>query len=128
MLDHAYTQLPEKTLKKERFEMPFIECFQQGTKTIVVNFAPVIKALNRDLGHAMKFITKQTAVPAQADGTRLILKGRFSPDEMQKLVNEYITRFVLCSECSRPYTKIIDQKGVKLLKCEACGAHTPVRG
>lgn len=127
LLENAYKQIPEKTLKRERFEMPLIESFKQGNKTIVQNFAVIIKTIGRNPKNAMKFIAKQTGSPTQLDQQKLIIKGKFSAEEIQKLVNDYISRHVLCDECKRPDTKIVEQQGVKILKCEACGAHTPLR-
>ncbi len=126
-LDRLYKTLPEKTLHKERFEMPVAKSFSQGNRTIVTNFVKIMKQINRDEKHALKYITKQTGTFANIDSERLILKGNFSHEEIQNLIRNYIEKFVLCHECKRPDTKIIEQKGVKMLKCEACGAISAVR-
>ena len=33
----------------------------------------------------------------------------------------------LCKECGKPDTKFKEMKGIKMLKCDACGAMTPVK-
>lgn len=128
MLERAYKSMPEKTLKRERFEMPKVQCFVQGSKTVVSNFSKILNTINRDEKHALKYITKQLATAASIDSGRLVLKGVFSQEQIQRIIEDYIKAFVLCTECGRPDTKIIEQKGVKMLKCTACGAIAPLRG
>ncbi|MCX6802144.1 MAG: translation initiation factor IF-2 subunit beta [Candidatus Diapherotrites archaeon] len=127
MLDEAYGQIPPESLKKERFEMPRLQTMVQGNKTIIVNFSKIIKDLQREEKHALKYFTSQAASAANIEGGRMILKGVFSQQELQGFLEDYIRRFVLCRECSRPDTKITEQKGVKILKCSACGAFTAIK-
>ncbi|MEM0359963.1 MAG: translation initiation factor IF-2 subunit beta [Candidatus Diapherotrites archaeon] len=127
LLEKAYKQIPPESLKKERFEMPKLQVIVQGNKTIVANFSKTIKDLQREEKHALKYFTSQAASAANIEGGRLILKGVFSQHELQGFLEDYVKRFVLCRECSRPDTKIIEQKGVKILKCSACGAITAIR-
>ncbi|MAG22240.1 MAG: translation initiation factor IF-2 subunit beta [Candidatus Diapherotrites archaeon] len=129
MLDRLYTALPEKTKKRERFEMPQAESFVQGTKTIVKNFGAILKIIKRDEKHLFKFLAKETATAASVDDlSRLILNGKFSQEQVNNLLQTYIKQFVLCPECSRPDTKVKEKQGVKMLKCEACGALSTVKG
>lgn len=129
MLDRIYDSLPEKTKKHERFEMPVADSFVQGNKTIVKNFSAILKTINRDERHLFKFLTKETATAASIDDSgRLILNGKFSQEQVNQLLRNYITQFVLCPECKRPDTHTIEKQGVKMLKCEACGAISSVRG
>ncbi|MCD6247263.1 MAG: translation initiation factor IF-2 subunit beta [Candidatus Diapherotrites archaeon] len=127
MLERAYKSMPEKTLKRERFEMPKVQCFVQGNRTVVNNFSKILSTINRDEKHALKYITKQLATAASIDAGRLVLKGVFRQEQIQRIIDDYIKTFVLCTECGRPDTKIIEQKGVKMLKCTACGAIAPLR-
>jgi translation initiation factor 2 subunit 2 len=127
MLERAYKSMPEKSLKKERFEMPKAQSFVQGTRTFVSNFSKIMNIINRDEKHALKYITKQLATAANIDAGRLVLKGIFTQEQVQRIIEDYIKAFVLCPECGRPDTKFIEQKGIKMLKCTACGAIAPLR-
>jgi len=127
MLERAYSSLPKKILEKERFENPKLEVIVQGNKTIVQNFSKAIKELHRSEKHALKYFTSQAASAANIDGGRLVMKGVFLPKEIQGFLDDYIKRYVLCKECSRPDTKLVEHKGVKMLKCEACGALSAIR-
>lgn len=127
MLDRLYMSLPKQALSKERFELPKIESHIEGTKTIVTNFASIIKLIHRDEKHLMKFVSKESAVPSFVSGGRLILNGKFSQQQAEELIHSYIKQFVLCRECGKPDTKFTEMQGVKMMKCEACGALNPVK-
>lgn len=127
MLNRLYMSLPKQALSKERFEMPKIESHIEGNKTIVTNFASIIKLIHREEKHVMKFVSKESAVPVFVSGGRLILNGKFPQQQTEELIHSYIKQFVLCRECSKPDTKFTEMQGVKMMKCEACGALNPVK-
>ena len=127
MLDRLYLSLPKQALAKERFEMPRVDSLIQGNKTIIRNFGQVLKTINRKEKHLFKFITKETATAATISEGKLVLSGKFSRQQVDSLFESYVKQYVLCHECSRPDTHFIEQHGVKMLKCEACGAVSPVK-
>ena len=128
MVDRLYMSLPEKSKSRERFEMPKAESFVQGQKTIVKNFAQIVKHVNANEKHLLKYITKESATAATVDGERLVLNRKFYESQVQKLFEDYVNQFILCPECKKPDTKVIEKSGVKMLKCEACGALSAVKG
>ncbi len=129
MLKGLYASLPEKSKKHERFQMPEAESFIQGNKTIVRNFSAILKVIIRDSKHLFKFLAKETATSAAIDdNNRLVLSGKFSRDQVNRLIESYITQFILCPECKRPDTRVEEKQGVRMLKCEACGAISSVKG
>ncbi|PIN98624.1 MAG: translation initiation factor IF-2 subunit beta [Candidatus Diapherotrites archaeon CG10_big_fil_rev_8_21_14_0_10_31_34] len=127
MLERLYLSLPEQTKTKERFEMPKVESFVQGQKTIIKNHSALLKAINREEKHLMKYLTKDLAVPASISEGRIILTGKFSETQIRNSIESYVKEFVLCKECGKPDTKFKEMKGIKMLKCEACGAMTPIK-
>ncbi len=129
MVDRLYAVLPAETKRHERFEMPQAESFIQGNKTVVRNFASVLKIIKRERKHLFKFLAKETATSAAIDDSnRLVLNGKFSREQVNKLVSDYFSQFVLCPECKKPDTKVVEKQGVRMLKCEACGAISSVKG
>ena len=127
MLERLYLSLPKHALEKARFEIPAFESFVQGNRTIVKNFSAVLKIIRRKEKHFLKFLTKELATPAAAEEGRLIITGKFSQMQLQTLLKSYVETFVLCHECKKPDTKIVEEQGVKMLKCEACGAISPIK-
>ena len=72
---------------------------------------------------------KETATSAAIDdNNRLVLNGKFNREQVNRLVESYVTQFILCPECKRPDTKVVEKQGIRLLKCEACGAISSVKG
>jgi len=128
MLERALSSLPKKTVSKERFELPKLESFVQGNKTIVKNFSSALKLIKREEKHVIKFLAKETATGANLEEGRLVLNGKFSEQQVNELFNSYAGKFVFCRECKKPDTHFAEKQGVRMLKCEACGALSPTKG
>jgi len=127
MLDRAYLSIPKKALEHERFEVPRVDSSIQGKKTFVRGFTTLVKEMRRDRKHFLKFLTKEIGTSVTQSGPNLIINGKMGAINLNKLVGSYFKQFVLCTECNKPDTKIITQQGTKMMKCEACGAITPVK-
>src|SRR3989344_3274949 len=127
MLNRLYMSLPERTVSKERFELPVLDSSVQGKKTIVRNFSQAIKAVKRDERHFYKYLTKETATAAAIEDGKLMMTGKFYPDQLNKLFTGYLKEYVLCHECKKPDTEIVERNGIKVLKCTACGALSPLK-
>ncbi len=128
MLNTAYEKIPKKALEHERFKIPKADSLIQGSKTIIQNFNLLIKAINRDEKHFLKYLTKETATNIEKGNNQLIINGKIGAIKLNRLIENYFTRFVLCPECKKPDTRVITQSGTKILKCDACGAISPVKG
>ncbi len=128
MVDRLYMGLPDKSKSGERFEMPTAESLVQGSKTIVKNYLQIVKQVNANERHLLKFITKETGTSAGVKEERLYLNRKMGSHQVQKIFEDYIKQFILCPECGKPDTKAVEKSGVKMLKCEACGALSAVKG
>ncbi len=129
LLDSIYKKLPEKARGTgERFEMPKFEFFTEGNKTIVKNFKAVTDKIRRDPAFLSKYLSKELAVPVEISGDRLILQRKLPGDMMNKKLEEFVSKYVICKECNRPDTHI-EELGhrVRELVCEACGARKAIR-
>ena len=128
MLDRAYLSIPKKALEHERFVIPRADSLIQGKKTVMRGFGALLKDLRRDKKHFLKYLMKETGAPVTEHGNNLTIGGKINSIEMNKIIANYFSQFVLCSECGKPDTKIVTEHGTKMMKCEACGAITPVKG
>jgi len=126
LLDRLYDLLPEQAKTPVRFEMPRAVVEIHGKSTIIKNAAQLSQAFRRDAGHFFRFITKELGTTGTAEGGAIRLKGRFGPATVQRKVEHYAREFVLCPVCKKPDTHFIELRGVRMLKCEACGAVSPV--
>jgi len=128
LLDKAYEELPEQTGTGERFEIPALETFMEGNKTIVKNFNPVLQKIRRKPEHLIKFFNAEFAVPATVEGDRLVLHRKLRAELINKKFVDYVKNYVICSQCGKPDTHIEDSgHRSKMLVCEACGARAAVK-
>jgi translation initiation factor 2 subunit 2 len=126
LLDAAMAEIPKRSSSGERFEVPRIQGIRMGSRTIVQNFKEIADRMNRDPNHLLKFLSKELATAATTDGTRAIFQGVFKVESMNRLLNIYTQRFVICPVCKRPDTKMDRQERYTFLTCEACGARSSV--
>jgi translation initiation factor 2 subunit 2 len=129
LLDNIYQKLPEKAKHSgERFEMPKFEFFTEGNKTIIKNFKVVTDKIRRDPAFLSKYLTKELAVPAEINGDRLVLQRKLTMDMVNRKLEEFIMKYVMCKECNRPDTHLEDLgHRTRNIVCEACGARKAIR-
>jgi len=127
LLKKARSQIPEVASKRERLELPRLHHSVIGMRTIIYNFKEVADLLDRDPQHVLKFLTRETATAATIQESRAIFKGKFSQETLQRLLQRYMETFVVCPVCKRPDTKIVKEKRLSFLVCEACGARSSVQ-
>ena len=128
LLDKAYSALPERVLHAERFEPPTADVFMQGNKTTIKNFDVILEKLRRRPEMLMKYLTRELAIPATLEAGKLILHGKIYDRKINEKLQSFISSYVICKECGRPDTKIIEEHhGLKTMVCEACGARSPVK-
>lgn len=127
LLKRARTQLPEVGSKRERLELPRLNYARIGMRTVIFNFKEIADALDRDSQHLLKYLTGEMATAATIQGSRVIFQGKFSEDTFHRLMERYLETFVVCPVCKRPDTKIVKEKRLSFLVCEACGAKSSIK-
>ncbi|MCL2863287.1 MAG: translation initiation factor IF-2 subunit beta [Methanimicrococcus sp.] len=127
LLNRAIQQLPEERTTDERFVVPEAKLFSEGKTTVLDNFSNIVSVLHRDPDHVMKYLTRELGTAGKLEGGRAIFQGRFTRDQMDANVQNYVDEYVMCSECNRPDTTLGKMERVLILQCSACGAHRPVK-
>jgi len=127
LLKRARSQIPEIASKHERLELPRLHYKVIGMRTIIYNFKEIADALNRDPQHLLKFLTREMATAATMQESRVIFQGKFSQETLGRLIQRYMESFVRCPVCKLPDTKIVKEKRLSFLICEACGAKSSVQ-
>ncbi len=127
LLGKAEKELPEKTISYERFKLDKVKGHLEGNKTILVNLNLIAKQLDRKLEHLLKYLLRELATPGKVVRGRVILGSKFSASLINKKIKKYVSEFVICSECGKPDTELIEAEGVTYLKCLVCGAKKPVK-
>jgi len=126
-LERAMKKMPDTKGTEDRFVIPTPKIFYEGKTTVLENFFNIADTLNRDPEHLMKFMLQEMGTAGKIEGQHAVFQGKFTEDNLSRLVGSYVQEYVICSECHRPDTQLIKSDRVLMLKCEACGAHRPVR-
>lgn len=127
LLDRAYSQLSPTVFESKRFEVPRVRSTIFGMRTVIHNFKEITETLNRQPQHLLKFLAKEMATAGVIDNERAIFQGKFENETLQHLVERYTKEYVICPICKRPDTKIVKEKRIWFLVCEACGAKSSIR-
>ena len=127
LLDNAYEKVKIVEGSGERFEIPSIEGFFQGKKTILTNFFQIASHIRREPEHILKFLTKELATKATIEGEKIAINMKVSSKKINPKIQQYAEEFVLCKECKKPDTQLIKEGKQTIVHCLACGAKHPVR-
>lgn len=123
LLKRASDNLPEIVSVRDRFEIPNVKGHVQGNKTIISNFTQICAILHRELSHIQKYLLKELATSGDYTANNLLVFNRkVSSKNINEKIRQYANKYVLCYDCGKPDTKIINESGVKYIKCQACGA------
>ena len=126
LLDRAFAGITRPGSSGERFELPRAIVSVIGARTIVNNFADIVDRLNRDPHHVLKYLAKEMATAGSYEGGKGYFQGRFSQETINRLIEVYTNRFVICPVCKRPDTKVERKERLSFLVCEACGARSSI--
>jgi translation initiation factor 2 subunit 2 len=127
LLEEAMKKIPQKALAEERFKIPSVTIEIQGNKTLIKNFGEILSVLRRSSSHLSKYLLKELATPGSVQENVLILQRIVPKEILQKKIESYVKEFVLCKVCNKPDTKLVKEDRLFLIKCDACGAKSPVR-
>lgn len=127
LLKRARAKVPEKVGTGERFVMPTVEVLQEGKQTVVRNMAEVLDRLNRSSDHLVPILLREIGTAGSYDDGRLVLQGKVAEDNLNNRLVKYVETYVICGECGRPDTHLVKEERTTIVKCDACGAHRPVK-
>jgi len=127
LLEKAEKELPEKTVSYERFKLDKVKGHLEGNKTVLVNLNQIAKQLSRKLDHLLKYLLRELATPGKVVRGRVILGSKLAASRINKKIKKYISEFVVCSECGKLDTELLEMEGVTYLKCLVCGSKKPVK-
>jgi translation initiation factor 2 subunit 2 len=126
LLSRAKEALPKELSTKPRFEVPKVDVFYEGKRTIWRNFVEILQVIHREASHLLPYILREIGTAGEQSGNRVIFQGIISKEQLQDRLNQYIATYVICSVCKRPDTNLVRKRRIVLLKCGACGAICPI--
>ena len=127
LLQKAQEELPVVGKSSERFMVEKVLGHIEGNKTVISNLKKIARRFNRVEQHLMKYLLRELATPGKLIGERLILGTKVAASKINKKLKQYASEFVFCSECGKPDTQLVMEKGMTFLKCLACGIKKTVK-
>ena len=127
LLQKAEAELPEQGKHVERFVLEKVQGHIEGNKTVLSNLRKISKDLSREEQHLLKYLLRELATPGKVERDRVLLGRQVAAATINKKIKKYVSEFVLCSECGKPDTQLLEERGVSYLKCLACGVKKPVK-
>ncbi|MDI6730544.1 MAG: translation initiation factor IF-2 subunit beta [Candidatus Altarchaeum sp.] len=127
MLERAIKKLPPMATRHQRFEIPKISSFIEGSRTIIKNLGDMANTLHRPQDEIFTFLLKELASRGGIEKGRAIIERPMKDEMINDKIKKYTNEFVLCKECGKPDTKIDIIEGHTALRCMACGAWRFVR-
>jgi len=121
MLEEAFKKIVKKE-SRDRFQIPQIEGEVQGSRFIVKNFKKIAEYLKRDPKHLAKQLLLSLAASGSIEGESLVINSKVKKEMVQKKLEEYIKKYVMCKICNEPDTKLIKEDRIYFIQCDACGA------
>lgn len=128
LYNRAKQKLPAASESGERFKVPPPDMFIEGKTTILRNFKSILETIRREEKHFTAYLLKELGTAGYVEEGRLIFKSRVTPEGITDRINDYLSTYVLCTECGRPDTHITKEERTNILVCEACGASRPITG
>ena len=127
LLKKAQEELPENLSSSDRFIIEKVKGHIEGNKTVIINLKKIAKDLGRDGSHLLKYLLRETASSGKYVRDRAIFNSKIAAGTFNNKIKKYASEFVFCSECGKPETQLIDEKGIAYLRCLACGTKKPVK-
>lgn len=127
LLKRARAKVPAQVGTGERFVMPTADVLQEGKTTVVRNMAEVLDRLNRPSDHLVPILLRELGTAGSYEDGRLVLQGKVTEDNLNTRLTKYVETYVICGECGRPDTHLVKEDRTTVVKCDACGAHRPVK-
>jgi len=94
-----------------------------GIRTVIVNMAKVMKALERSVDVGMKFLGMELGATTRCETTdgKCIINGKYDESQINGALDKFIDTFVLCSKCGNPETELVVKGETAGKICKACG-------
>jgi len=126
LLDNAMDEMPEFAQDHDRLEIPDPAGETDGAFTRLTNLDEIADALSREPADLHRHIQRELGTNGQLEEGRARYNGSFRVADFEAAIADYVEEYVTCSECGLPDTRLVNEDGTQMLRCEACGAFRPV--
>jgi len=130
LLEEAYEKLNKRGKLIEKgegsIEIPLPRVNYHGKFTYIVNIKEILDILRRDIKLFIKFLQKELNVACKVEDSMVVIQKNVSIDMVKSKVDKFIDNFVKCPVCKKLDTILIKKDRMLFIKCEVCGAESPV--
>jgi len=113
-----------------RYTMPVLCVKVQGRgkmiKTVILNLDRIAISLERPAEYILKFIGFECGARVDTKNDQFTVGGERKAEELAKILDIFVEKYILCSKCRNPETEMAVKKGEIVLSCRACGTQTHV--
>jgi len=125
-LSRALDETPGIAAGGERFEVPDPVVRTEGNVTVYENFQETVDRLDRDESLVLRYLQTDLGTSAGIDERgRARLTGSFDAGRIGEAIEDFADAYVRCPECGLPDTRLVEQNGAEMIRCDACGALSP---
>eukprot|EP01130_Rhizamoeba_saxonica_P004957 TRINITY_DN19_c0_g1_i1.p1 TRINITY_DN19_c0_g1~~TRINITY_DN19_c0_g1_i1.p1 ORF type:complete len:232 (-),score=44.40 TRINITY_DN19_c0_g1_i1:34-690(-) len=98
-----------------------------STRVLWTNFNDNCESINRNPQHVLAFVLSELGTTGSiAQDNKLVMKGRFQPKQIEKLLLKYISDYVTCDTCRSPETDLEKRNRILFKVCRTCGSQSSV--
>ncbi|ODQ68642.1 hypothetical protein NADFUDRAFT_20137 [Nadsonia fulvescens var. elongata DSM 6958] len=92
-------------------------------KSLFANVKEISERMKRPSEHVIQYLFAELGTSGSIDGaSRLIIKGRFQPKQIENVLRSYIMEYVACPTCKSANTLLQKENRLYFLVCQACGS------
>ncbi|KAM3452399.1 hypothetical protein MY3296_004555 [Beauveria thailandica] len=111
------------------YKIPPPQCMREGNrKTVFANIAEICRRMKRSEEHLTSYLFAELGTIGSVDGSRrLIIKGRWTPAQLETVLRKYIIEYVTCKTCKSPDTELNKAENrLYFVTCNNCGSRRSV--
>jgi translation initiation factor 2 subunit 2 len=120
-------EMPDLETSSGRFSVPDADAQKDGAFTRLTNLKDIADACSREPEHVHRFLQRELGTNGKLEDGWARYNGTFYGQDFDAALEAYLDEFVFCNECGLPDTRLVNEDGTHMLRCDACGAFRPVR-
>lgn len=125
LLDSVYREIDDKTIITTKLVIPPPIIEKSTTNTYWKNIKKILITINRNPDHFIDFLNKEINTgewisSSKSDG--IVLVGKYNIEQLTKLLQSYIKKYVVCNICNATNTLLDKDKELRVFKinCNKC--------
>lgn len=131
MLTRLYSLMPKEKVdllnsgKRERITIPPPAIARYGGSRIaIMNFSKISKSINRENEHIQKFFVSEMSISSSSIDSNgvLIMKCKLKQEQIEKLLKQYIQKYVRCWSCKGLNTDFTKKDRQLYTLCNNCNS------